>query len=364
MKHPIILLAAVFFPAAGFSQTSGGLQSSNILNPNISLIGWFQGETGNKQLSPGAETAPSPAMRESELAFQSVVDPYARADFFISLDGEGNTSLEEGYIDWFSLPGGLAFKTGKFRNNFGKFNRVHLPETSFADRPAAHEEFLGRDGLAGTGGSLSWQVPNPWIFVEFNGEAVTMPKARDVPVFDTARRADLLYVGRLNTYADITESSNFTFGASLAEGAAGMSYDATELSSHTLKSRLYGLDATFRWKNPRRAIYRSLLWQTELLWSDREYSAGSVRKSWGMFTHLEYQFARRWRAGARYDFAQSVQDNSRHDEGQLAYLTFYPSEFSLISLQGKHSKKPDSFDEYTGILKITFNIGPHGTHPF
>jgi hypothetical protein len=155
-----------------------------------------------------------------------------------------------------------------------------------------------------------------------------------------------------------------TLGASYAYGAAGQEFNEVDSSSKTLRSQLYGFDLTFRWKDPRRAVYRSAFWQTEALWNQRDNSSASTAASKGLFSHLEYQFARRWRAGGRFDWTESPIDNSRHEHGGLLYLTFMPSEFCLVSLQGRTVRKSDGTDEHLGFLKLTFNIGPHGAHPF
>jgi hypothetical protein len=336
---------------SGFGEN--GLQSSNLLNPNISVIGWFQGEAGGRRLDQGQEAPPAFDMKEIELGFQSVVDPFSRADIFVSVTREG-VELEEGFLTWFHLPHDLAFKVGKFRPNFGKFNRAHTPETSFADRPLVHERFFGSEGLAGVGADLSWQVPNPWLLMTLDGEILNIPSPQEIPAFDTASSRDLLYVGHATVYKDFTDSANMTLGGSYAQAH----------SSQTLSSQLVGLDITVRWKNPRRSIYRSAFWQTEVMGGRREISGKSPVESVGLFSHVEYQFARRWRAGVRFDDTQLPHEGEKHERGGLGYLTFMPSEFNLISLQGRQAKRFDGTRETLGFIKVTFNIGPHGAHPF
>ena len=51
-------------------------------------------------------------MHEAEATFQAVVDPYARADFFLSFSPEG-VEIEEGFLTFTTLPGGLLAKVGK-----------------------------------------------------------------------------------------------------------------------------------------------------------------------------------------------------------------------------------------------------------
>src|SRR5207237_7304116 len=83
---------------------------SKVFNPDIAVIGDFLGAAGRNLVNP----SPAMEMHESEAAFQAVVDPYARADFFISF-GEEGVNLEEGFLTLTSLPGGLLTKIGKMR---------------------------------------------------------------------------------------------------------------------------------------------------------------------------------------------------------------------------------------------------------
>ena len=59
-----------------------------------------------KNIDPANGVTPDPLlqMHESEASFQAVVDPYARADFFISF-GEEGVELEEGFLTLTTLPG-------------------------------------------------------------------------------------------------------------------------------------------------------------------------------------------------------------------------------------------------------------------
>jgi hypothetical protein len=351
-------------PAEGGS-TSGAMQASNLLNPNISAIGWFQAEAGHRHPAPGdaEESGDAFQMKEVELAFQAVVDNWARADFILSAE-EDSVGVEEGTITWFRLPAALALKAGKFKANFGRFNRIHTAETAFADRPLVEQNYFGAEGLNGPGASLSWQIPNPWLFLNLDLEGLRAPIAEDTPSFDRVDQKGVMGVGRLSGYYDLSETWNIISGGSYAIGPAGPEVDVVSGSSNTLQAQLVGADLTLRWKNPRRAIYRSFMWTTEAIWSHHETAAADPVKSHGFFSHMDYQFAQRWHSGLRYDWSQFPGIEGVHEEGQLAYLTFYPSEFSLISLQGRHIKRADGANEHLGFLKVTFNIGPHGAHPF
>jgi hypothetical protein len=333
---------------------------SNLLNPNVSVIGWFQAEAGDRSDEIGSRTF---ALREAELGLQANVDPHSRADFFIAVSPEEGVDLEEGYLTLLTLPAGLTAKAGKFRHNFGKFNRTHPPETPFADRPLAAERFLGEEGLAGAGLSVSWLAPLP-VYLNLDLEVTDTPERDDVPSFEAFRGRDLLYAPRLSTFLDLGEAANVTLGGSVANGANGFAGPDTTLpgpGDDALRATLIGADVTFRWKNPRRAIYRSLVAQAEWMERRGEVFGAPDEVTQGAFAYVDYQFARRWHAGARLD--RTSGEISGHDTGQLAFLTFTPSEFSLVSVQARRRRIAND-SEMTYFVKTTFNIGPHGQHPF
>src|SRR5207237_3027145 len=93
----------------------GGTASSKVFNPDIAVIGDFLGAAGSNKVDPD----PSLEMHESEVAFQAIVDPYARADFFITF-GEQGVNLEEGFLTFPAVKGGLLVKAGKMRAAFGR----------------------------------------------------------------------------------------------------------------------------------------------------------------------------------------------------------------------------------------------------
>jgi hypothetical protein len=151
----------------------------------------------------------------------------------------------------------------------------------------------------------------------------------------------------------------------VANGANGPDLSAPPGDVPALRATLIGGDATFRWKNPRRAIYRSLIAQAE--WMERRAERGALpdQVRHGAFAWVDYQFARRWHLGARYDWSDRLDDpETTPATGELGFLTFTPSEFSLVSVQVRHRALENDDSEMAYFLKTTFNIGPHGQHPF
>src|SRR5262249_32349630 len=72
-------------PSGALPVYGAAAASSKVFNPDIAVIGDFLGAAGHNTVNP----SPSMEMHESEAAFQAVVDPYARADFFLSFGEEG-----------------------------------------------------------------------------------------------------------------------------------------------------------------------------------------------------------------------------------------------------------------------------------
>jgi hypothetical protein len=347
--------AAVPAGAAGAGGPSGTLPvyggaaaSSKIFNPDISAIGDFLGAVGK---SPGGGE-PSLEMHEAEVGFQAIVDPYARADIFLVFAPD-EVGVEEGFITFPTLPAGLLMKVGKMRDAFGKVDAMHNHVLPWTDRPLVNQNLIGgEEALADSGISLSRLVPIPGVFLEATAEVYRGESA----VFQAPTRGDLAYVGHLRLYRDLTESTNVDLGGSFAIGHNG--------SGPATKTRLFGVDATFRFKPLRRAIYKRLLGRAELVWSRREDAELPTQNAFGGYGYLEYQFARRWFAGARYDFSERADDASTRDKGGSLLLTFRPSEFSQVRAQYRHTRFGEGRKTNELLFQFLFSIGAHGAHPF
>ena len=130
-----------------------------------------------------------------------------------------------------------------------------------------------------------------------------------------------------------------------------------------MHTRLLGADATYRWRPPRRAIYNRFLARTELVWSRRE-EPGAARDAFGFYISGEYQFARRWFVGARYDESDQASDPTVTDKGGSLLLTYWPSEFSQIRGQYRYSHFGNGQVANEFLFQLIFAIGAHGAHTF
>jgi hypothetical protein len=290
-------------------------------------------------------------MSEAETSLQAIVDPYARADFFLAASPEG-LEIEEGFLTLTSLPGGFLAKVGKMKEQVGKVNTLHPHTLPWADRPLANVNLLGgEEGLADSGVSVSKLILNPLMFLEATGEIYQ----GNAGVFQSHTRSDVSWVARLRGYRDITESTNVDVGASFARGHNDAGRDFT--------TRLIAVDATVRYRPLQRAIYRRFMGRTELFWSRREQEDGTV-PDFGMYVSGDYQFARRWFAGARYDWSERAFDATRKDHGPSLLLTYWPSEFSQIRGQYRRIDFAEGTTSNELLFQFLFSIGAHGAHVF
>ena len=336
-------------------QPQGGATTSKVFNPDMAVIGNFVGAAGHNPVAP----EPAMQVREADASFQAIVDPYARADFFTSF-GESGVELEEGYVTFPALPGGLLVKAGKMRASFGKVNTFHSHVLTWVDRPLVTTNLLGgEDGVNDAGFSVARLIPNPWIFLEATGQVY---RGDSEGLFHASQRRDLSYVGHLRGYHDITENSNIDLGASFARGHNDSGI-VDDIDVGRFVTKLYGFDATFRWRPLQRAIYRSFVARSELAWSRREQPDG-LQSSFGYYVSGDYQIARRWFGGARYDASDRAEAHTLQDKGVSLLVTYWPSEFSQVRGQYRRTTYAEGSDANEFLFQLQFSIGAHGAHPF
>ncbi|MBV9610461.1 MAG: TonB-dependent receptor [Acidobacteria bacterium] len=345
--------------AAGLTQepTLGGAGGSaaKALNPDISVIGDFIGAVGGNSQQNTVSLQPIPAfqMHESEVGFQSIIDPYARGDFFISF-GEQGVNLEEGYITFTALPAGFLAKVGKMRSAFGKVNTMHNHVLPWVERPLVSNNLVGgEDGIDDAGVSIERIIPAPkGIFLEGTGQLFRGDSSN---VFQSSQRSDVSTVLHLRGYRDISESTNVDLGVSYARGH-------NDQGSGFL-THLYGVDATLRWKPLRRSIYHSFVGRSEFIWSDRQ-QLPLTQKSFGYYASADYQLARRWFLGGRFDHSDRSRNDALTDKGGSVVLTYWPSEFSQLRGQYRFTRYANNIDANELFVQLIFSLGAHGAHPF
>jgi hypothetical protein len=371
-------------------QQTPGQVGGQSLNPDISAIGelLLDFSPGHAKTTSNDERA---EVREVELGFQAVVDPFFRADFFIGLHPE-ETEVEEAFLTALQIPGGFQARLGRFHLPIGKVNLIHRPEQITVDYPWMIRQFFGDEGLASNGVGLSRIFSPLGFFQELlvygvgnlgsqeHGEehATEEPVGEIIPADDDARN-QIALVAQLRNYIDLSAVTNIEFGFSAATGrlreleptGCGPLHQDPCLPDEPIPQQevfehqnYLGAHVTVRWRPALRGLYRSFIWNNEMLFND-----GHEGDRIGAFSQAQWQLTRRTYLGGRFDAVEQL-DVDDIDGGWMfagsGYFTVFPSEFSRFKATVERTfGDGDPFGgDWRGVLQVTFAIGPHRPHAF
>jgi hypothetical protein len=326
-------------------------------NPDISVNADFVGHYSSRE---GGEFDDEFLLRHFELGIAGSIDPYTRADVFVGIgrhDGEWHTHVEEAYLTYLGLPHDLLVRAGRFKSTFGKANPQHLHALPWVEHPLIIQNYFGDEGLSGDGVGVSWLVPNPWDrYVELTYEIIN----NDSSLFAGEETDDFVHLFHLRDFFDLSDASTLELGLTFATAPNDEGHGGN-------RTMVEGLDLTYKWRPPRMGKYRSFLWQTEVLAAQADLIGGQ-ETTWGMYTGADYQFARRWVAGARYDYSQMPYSSSRHEHGYSAYLTFLQSEYLYWRLGYQYTDRNFRVEgdkrEHELFLQSNFSLGAHPAHDY
>ncbi|MBI3757637.1 MAG: hypothetical protein HY267_06640 [Deltaproteobacteria bacterium] len=332
-------------------------------------------------------------MAEGEIGLGGVVDPYFRAQAYLSTfidaqSGATGVELEEAYLTTQQLPFGLEnpyrfqLEVGHFFTRFGRLNPQHPHQWEWIDQPVIHSRLFGGDGMRAPGFRASIGVPSPWTpefhsstfhFGMQNANGATMTSflgGRQAPESQSAEEIgkrpkikrntkalkDFVYLARWENYWNFSNGLDTNIGVSGLYGP-----NATGPRGDTW---IYGLDMKWKWRpvNNFRG-WPFLTWQAEIM--QRDFRAdrlfqldeqhpeedvnlpGRTLHDWGLYSQLLYGFSYGWAAGLRYEYASgsgaSVKgrehDPFRANRQRVSpLLSWQPSEFTRIRLQYNYDR--------------------------
>lgn len=341
--------AATPAPVPADGPALGRERNLNRFNPEISLTGIFLGQASDDRREEFRA-------QEFELDLQSALDPFSRARVTVAFSDEGEVEIEEGWVSYSALPGGLQLFAGKFRQRFGPLNREHLHALPQVDYPLVYQSFFGEEGLAQTGISLDWTLPRLGAAATELTLEITDGESE---IFGGESFERLAVLGRAKSFWELSPAAWIEWGLS---GIWGEAPDEVPGSRDT--NRVLGTDLTYHWQPPSRAKYRELTWRTEILLSQRADEAGlrggGRQDAWGGYSYLETLVARNLYAGLRLDRVEDPLDPSLRLWGVSPYLTFWQSEYvrlrgELRHLSGDLGDRPEN----QLFLQLTWAAGPH-----
>ena len=323
-----------------------GARSLNKLNPEISLAG----DVRLQGRSPGPQSDLF-EVREFEFSFQAALDPYASTKVFLSWE-DGSIDLEEGYLYWSGLPGGLRVDLGRLRQQLGQINRVHLHALPQTEYPLVIQNYFGEDGLIGDGARVYWMAPFAGLggaVHEVYGEVTV---GSNEVMFDGGNRPSFL--GHLNNFWQLGEASFVQAGLT---GLYGENPDVN------LVSQVFGGDARFTWRPPGRELYRSFTVAGEV-YAARQRVDGIGDTRWGWYLGAQYQLDRSWFVGARYDWVEPLDRPTASNDWQFVpNLSWYQSEWVHLRLEWRHLSTAfddgirDASDLF--LIQVVWAVGPH-----
>ncbi len=334
---------------------------SSAFNPAISVNGLFLGgySTSPRVTSrlTGIDFHNGFNFQEAEFQFTADVDPYWKANFILGVDRAGEVEIEEGYVTseelpYDLLPGNTSLKLGKFFPFFGKHNLLHTHQFPFIARPLINNSVFGDEGLKEPGLGVGYLLPAPW-FSELTFQALAGENEGLFRLEEDAKRRGA-YLGHWKNFFDLTDSATLEIGNSYIGGR----------NSSRRLSQAVGLDLTLKWRPLTMATERALIWQSEYIYFTRDRAEEAFTRGGGLYSSLQYQFARQWWIQGRYDLlgAPKFDDGRKHRWSTL--LAFVPSEFSAVRLQHSYTSQEKGISLNQILLQFNFTIGSHPAHQY
>ncbi len=394
---PVIARTEAAEAASPASGAGAGGRSFQSMNPDLSAIidlagGWFSDDAGTPKSGDDPQSTGIKA-QEIELALQQIVDPYFRADVFLTIPNLAGLEVEEAFLTTTQLPGNFQLKAGVFRAGLGRQNAQHLHLQDFSRRPELNAALLGTDGLRAPGLEINYLVPALPFFLLVSAAAFSVgaPEAdQPLQTFGGGGRADLSYVGYARAFFPFTEATSLYLGLDYGRGKTAQTVSdpalvtATDAAGHTAYdghgNNLYGADVYLKWKPANQAqTYASVAWQTEYFVRQIPHLAlaGANRSQLegGLYSQVVIQTHRRFFVGVRGEvMGLPSGDNIRRDYAGALSLTWALSEFARVRAYGEARRGfrfvplgPAPTETRTAgavFLQIEAAIGAHGAHPF
>ncbi len=350
------LLAGVVEAPAQASSTATGV--SRLMNPAISANALVLAQTSADDDAPAANGID---LQEAEMQFTSVVDPFWTANMILSFHrpedgGDGlATEIEEASLTSRQMPAGLELKLGKFYLPFGKHALLHTHQWAFTHAPVAVQAFLGE--MHDVGAELTTSLPLPWY-----ADLKVYGTDGQVEGLFAAEDRDLAWGAHWTNLWDVSDNATLELGGSALTGPLALGR----------QQYIYGVDLTYKWTSGTRNFGPAVHWTSELYLPRADGRTGSPL---GLYSIVQYRFARNWWVGVGGSIAQDTPPVEGHEavrpdpdgtvdyrEGKLA-VTFAPSEFSDIRAEVSYiDTDQPGFEDLRFAVQWNFTIGAHPAH--
>ena len=303
--------------------------------------------------------------RAAEVGISASIDPYARAYAFFT-GSKDEFEVEEAAIVTTALPWNLQARGGRFFADFGRLAKFHPHEYAFVNTPLSLERIVGGESKA-DGVEMSYLFSTPF-FLRGTIGGYNKLGAENERLDDTKSRAwsRFTYLGRLQTYFDISDNHSIELGSSLAFTPSIRIPEDSRGGDRTLT----GLDVTYRYQPLGSTLYQGFTLGAEFFGNSERVERGSgFRRMFapGGYAYGEAKINREWAAGFLYDNAPSLTSPGKKTIGYSPFVTWNLSEFNRLRFQ--YSYLDDKVREekaergHQFFLQWTTALGSH-THGF
>jgi hypothetical protein len=304
--------------------------------------------------------------RAAELGLAASVDPFARVYSFMTGSKEG-FEVEEAAAITTSLPWNLTAKGGRFFADFGRLPKNHPHEYAFVNTPLSIERMVGGESKA-DGVEFNYLFPTPFFLRATLGGYNKIGEENE-RLDDTKSRAwsRFTYLGRLNTYFDVTDHQSIELGSSLAYTPSVRLAGDPSGGNRTLA----GVDLTYRYQPLDSTTYQGLTIGSELFTNSERVMRPNDQiqrmQSFGGYSYAELKLNKSWSTGFLFDYAPSIESPGKKTKSYSPFLTWNLSEFNRLRFQYSYfddnvrDDKADRGNQF--FLQWTTVIGAH-THGF
>lgn len=355
---------------SGLTPVGGTARNTGNSNPDISLIldvagAWF---SADENLQAGAHDPNRNGfnLQQLEMSIGSNIDPFFRFDANLVFAQFG-VEVEEAYATTLSLPWNLQLRAGQFLTRFGRLNNTHPHSWSFVDQPIVNGKFFGGEGSRGLGAEASVLLPTPWFaevivsLTDAAGEccARSFYGGEDLGVKGVE---ELLLNTRLEQFFPFGPDWSLMWGISSQTGP-----NPTGNGNRTL---IGGSDLYLRWRPTTSAWRQALSLTVEGMYRSRQVPDDRL-EDYGGYTQLVWNLTPRWETGVRYEYVTGVASDpldpewTRDRDRTSGQLTFYPSHFSRVRLQGSlDNPRWRARPIRAAFIALEVVSGAHGAHSF
>lgn len=337
-----------------FNERSRAMQA---LNPEISVTGDMLGKYLIEAPHYTEEERSGFQFRVAEVAVQSNLDPFSMAKVIFEFSPE-EIGLAEAYITWINPLPRINITAGKFRQQFGVINRWHAHALDQIKYPLPIALYMGEEGLNQIGISASWLMPA--VTAQVNELVLEVTNSQNEVLFSGDEYSLPATLLRFKNYYDLNPDTYLEWGLSGIAGtndSLGFTFDQSHRWTY-----MAGLDLTISWRPLKQALYRGLIWRTELFYVKKEVMNQNRITALGGYSYLDYRLGRRFIAGLRGDYAQPLvlENEDQYIWQLIPYVTFWQSEFVFFRLEYSHLQgKNMETEDNRFTLQLNWSLGPH-----